>query len=87
MSIQHEILSFDKNNGSVLVRYFTAVNLDGYIYNVDVPIIGGEYVSEAELATHIEQLAPKGQLERVEQIKIAIIPKFLSDLIPVESSV
>lgn len=81
MSIQHEILSFDANNGAVLVRYFTESNPNAYIYNVDVPMIDGKYVSEEELTAHIEHLAPKAQLERVEQIANAEVPKYLNDIV------
>lgn len=81
MNIQHEILSFDENIGGVLVRYFTDSNPTGYIYNIDVPMIDGEYVSEIELNTHIEHLAPKSQLQRVEEIKTAKLPAYLSSIV------
>lgn len=84
MSIQHKILSFDSANGSVLVRYFTDENPNGYIYNVDVPMIDGEYVNEEELIAHIKQLAPAGQLERVDAIKIANVPDYLSNIVSMQ---
>lgn len=81
MTIKNEILSFDANSGSVLVRYFTDTNLEGYVYNVDVPMVDGEYVSETELKAHVEHLAPTIQLERVDVVKKAQVPAYLSNII------
>ena len=87
MNIKYQFLSFDKNSGSVLVRYFTDNNPDGYIYNLDVPLNNNQYVNEIEFIDYVEQFIPKNQLQRAEQIKTITLPKYLSDLIPTEMSI
>ena len=75
MNIQYEILNFDPVNGSVLVRYF---NDDSeLVYNVDVPIENGSYVSELELRQLIVQMQPTFQLSRTSAIKNLETPEYL----------
>lgn len=81
MKTKYKIVNFDKNNGSVLVKYFTDGNLEGYLYNVDVPVQDGKYADEIYLNQIIEQLAPNAQLQRANNIKTIETPSYLLDLI------
>jgi len=77
MDIRHEILNFDSNNGSIVVRYFTNDFIDGFIYNIDLPIIDGRYPDEIALSEIIKQNEPKIQIQRFFAAQTAIIPENL----------
>jgi hypothetical protein len=84
MIIKHEILSFDKTSGSILVRYFSDEFPSGLIYNIDVPVVDGSYVLGDELTSMIEAFKPVGQIERMVLLQTISIPDELSALIPKE---
>lgn len=63
--MNYEIKSFDRITGSALVRFWTDDYLDGLIYNVDIPLKDGSYITGAELDAHIQCFSPVGQIERL----------------------
>lgn len=63
--MQYEIKAFDKQSGSALVRFWTDDFPAGLIYNVDIPIDGGAYITGAALDNHIQSFAPYGQIARL----------------------
>lgn len=69
--MNYEIKAFDKATGSTLVRFWTDDFPAGLIYNVDIPIVEGAYLSGSDLDTHIRSFAPHGQIERIVVAKTA----------------
>lgn len=63
--MNYEIKQFDKTTGSALVRFWTDDYPDGLLYNVDIPVNGGAYITGAELDAHIRSFSPIGQIERL----------------------
>lgn len=82
MEIQHEIVAFNKETGSILVRYYTEENQIGLNYNIDLPIIDGKYPTQEEITAQIKFMEPRGQLERTIQVAAVEVPSFLEALIP-----
>ena len=82
MSIQHEIISFNPTTGSILVRYFNAEVPEGLIYNIDIPLENGAFISQDRIDALIEHYKPVGQLDRAAALKSAAIPDALAALIP-----
>jgi hypothetical protein len=81
MEIKYKIINFDGLSGSVQVLYYTDDFPDGLIFNVDIPIVDGNYVSKEELLNLIELMKPKGQLERVSILPSISTPDYVSDLV------
>ena len=77
MDIQHEILSFDANTGSILVRYFSKEVPDGLSYNIDLPVEGGVYPDSSEIEDLIVAMRPVGQLRRATNLKSINVPPHL----------
>lgn len=69
MNIQHEILAFYTNSGSIEVKYFCDEVPEGLIYTIDVPIENGQFVSQESIEALIENFKPIGQLQRIADIK------------------
>jgi hypothetical protein len=84
MNIQHEIINFDSNTGSLLVRYFTDAYPQGLSYNIDLPVVDGVYPSYEAVLDLINHMAPKGQLERAVSIATTPVPYYLKSYAPLE---
>lgn len=82
MNIQHEILSFNPETGSILVKYFCSEIPEGLIYNIDLPIENNQYPNENSIVEIIKQFEPNSQLGRMINLKNISIPMFLLELIP-----
>lgn len=63
--MKYEMLAFEKATGSVLVRYWTDEYQQGLFYNVDIPIVDGNYVGMDALHDRIMLMAPYGQIQRI----------------------
>jgi hypothetical protein len=82
MNIQHEIISFHPPTGSLLVRYFSNEVPDGLTYNIDVPLVDGEFVSQDQIDALIVAMQPIGQLERLYLLQTVKVPDALAALVP-----
>jgi hypothetical protein len=80
MNIQYEIIRFYPQTGSVEVRYFCDEHQSGLIYNIDIPVVNGQYASKEEIASLIEQMKPSGQLQRLVDLQAAQVPSSLAAL-------
>lgn len=63
--MNYKIIGADNRSGSLLIKFYTDGYRDGLIYNVDIPIENGQFVSGDALDAHIMSFAPYGQLERL----------------------
>jgi hypothetical protein len=77
-NVKYEILNFDPRNGSLLVKYFTDDVPEGLKYNIDVPIVNGQFVSQVEVEAMIELMKPTAQLERLIVSTTMEIPSYLT---------
>jgi hypothetical protein len=82
MDIQHEIISFDPNSGSIMVRYYTNAYPKGLVFNIDLHAVDGQYPSYDAILDLINHMAPKGQLERAAAIAAAPVPYYLESYMP-----
>lgn len=82
MHIQYSIVEFNKDTGSVLVKYFCDELPEGVTYNVDIPVINGQLAPQADVDALILALQPTAQIERLVALKTAEIPGFLAEKIP-----
>ena len=78
MNIQHKILSFHPETGSILVNYYCDEIPDGLSYNIDIPVVNGSFVGQDEIDKLIEAFKPTGQLMRLAEIKLAEVPEHLA---------
>ena len=81
MDITYEILSFNQDAGSVDVKYIAASVPDGLTFTIDVPIVDGNYISENELITIIENHKPVWQVNRYAEVKSVTIPSYLLNMV------
>ena len=44
-NVKYEIQSFNPNNGSLTIKYYTDEVANGLMYNIDVPIVDGNFAS------------------------------------------
>jgi hypothetical protein len=86
MQINHKILSFNPNSGSITVCYFSNEVPDGLIYGIDLPIVNGAFVDTSEIEKLIALHCPKGQLKRIVELQTTAIPEFLMPYVPVPIS-
>ena len=86
MEIQHEIVAFHPQTGSIAVRYFSDEIPGGLTYNIDLPIENGQFCDQAMIATLIQANKPTGQLERIVALQSVEIPPELASLIPLPPS-
>jgi hypothetical protein len=77
-NVKYEILNFDPNNGSLLIKYFTDDVPEGLRFNIDVPIIDGKFADEDAVQAMIEQMKPTPQLERIVASSTVEIPSYLT---------
>lgn len=82
MNIQNEIINFDANTGTILVRYFCNEFPEGLIYNIDLPVENGEFPDQSAIDNLISLMKPKGQIERIVALKNVSIPDYLIKLNP-----
>lgn len=82
MEVQHEIISFSPDTGTVAVRYFSSEVPEGIQYGVDVPFVDGQYASMDALTDLINHMAPRWQLERIATLRTATTPDYLARYIP-----
>ena len=75
--MEKEILGFNRNTGSLTVRFFTADYPEGLVYNVDVPIVDGAYISGPALDELIDSFSPYGQIEYILNARKAQVPDAL----------
>lgn len=76
-NLQHEIVQFAPATGSISVRYYCDEVPDGLIYNVDLPIENGQYVSAEIITEHILQNAPIAQLQRLAVLQSMQTPEHI----------
>ena len=81
MIIKYDILEFVPNIGSIIVKWYCDEVPDGLVYNVDLPIVDGQYPEQHELHDIIKQFEPTGQLERIADLNRAQVPEYLDKLI------
>ena len=81
MIIKYDILEFVPNIGSIIVKLYFDEVPDGLVYNVDLPIVDGQYPEQHELHDIIKQFEPTGQLERIADLNRAQVPEYLDKLI------
>lgn len=67
--MEYKVLDFNQTTGTLLVNFFTADYPEGLTYGVDVPVVGGAYISGEDLNTHIMSFAPYGQIERLVTLR------------------
>lgn len=82
MEIKHEIMSFNQDTLSIVVRYYTDEVPDGLSYNIDIPIENGQLASKEVIDSLIEAFKPVGQLERIAIANTITVPEFLLEKIP-----
>lgn len=83
MNINSEILEFNPQSGSILVKYYSNELPNGMIYNIDLPITNGSYPDETAIISLIDQYAPKFQMERAVLLPTVTVPDYLQAKIPV----
>lgn len=81
MNINYEIIDFLPNTGSIVVRWYCDELPDGLIYNVDLPILYGQYPEFDQLDSIIKRFEPTGQIERIVQLKNTPVPEYLHKLV------
>lgn len=86
MHIQHQVISFQQSSGSVLVRYSCDEFPSGLVYNIDIPVVDGQYPSQEAFNALIEAHKPTGQIERIVSVAAATPPQYLLDIQPVTQS-
>ena len=82
MRIQHEIISFDPNSGSIQVQYLCDEIEAVLIYSIDIPIENNTYPSREVIDSLIEMARPVGQFERLMKVRAAVAPEWLMQLVP-----
>lgn len=84
MDIEYDILEFNPNTGSILVKYACSEFLDGLVYNIDLPLENSTYPSQEEITALIKKMEPTEQLKRLVAVKTATIPTYLAEkIVPV----
>ncbi len=63
--MNYKIIGADSRSGSLLIKFYNDGYPNGLVYNVDIPIENGQFVSGEALEAHIMSFAPYGQLERM----------------------
>jgi hypothetical protein len=69
--MEYQIISFNRETGSIEVLYRKNDKVLG-IWNIDIPIENGNYISGAKLETRILAQYPSWVLERADQIAAGI---------------
>lgn len=82
MDIKHKILAFYSDAASLEVQFYTDSNPDGVVYRIDIPIVDGKYPTQEELKKFIIGYSPVWQMQRIEDIKTAVVPDYLAALEP-----
>lgn len=77
-NVKYEIQSFNPNNGSLTIKYYTDEVPNGLMYNIDVPIVDGSFASQTEIEAMIELMKPTNQLERLIVSTTVEVPSFLT---------
>lgn len=67
--MEYTIVGFNKDYGTLVVKFTTTEYPEGLIFNVDIPISNGTYVTGETLTEHIMSFAPVGQVDRILEIK------------------
>jgi hypothetical protein len=81
MNIKYDILEFVPHTGAIAVKWYSDEVPYGLVYNVDLPIVNGNYPALEELDNIIKNFEPRGQLERIAALNQAKIPEYLDKLI------
>jgi len=81
MNIKYDILEFIPYSGTIVVKWHCDEVPNGLVYNVDLPIVDGQYPEQHELDNIIKQFEPTGQLERIADLNRAQVPEYLEKLI------
>lgn len=85
--MKYEMLEFNRLRGSLSVKYMHDDDSGKFlIYNIDVPIENGSYISGESLKNYIDMFAPQAQMSRLEEVNTVIIPPEL-DILPDNSTV
>jgi hypothetical protein len=67
--MEYIIKSFDGTTGTAIVQFYTDDYPTGLFYNVDIPVVGGSYVTGTVLQEHIMSFAPHGQIQKLVAIR------------------
>lgn len=86
MNIQHEVVSFDLEAGSILVRYYSDELPIGLTYNIDLPFDNGQFPNQQAIDDLIVAMRPSGQMQRIVDLRQAATPTHLAALIPINAS-
>lgn len=82
--MQYKIREFNKATGSALVQFYTDELPEGLMYNVDIPIVDGQFVSGETLNAHIMGFAPFGQISRLVELRSVPDPELVIEPFPIE---
>jgi hypothetical protein len=74
MGIQHQIIEFNPTTVSIVVKYWTEQFPEGLVFNIDLPIIDGQFPPDDEIENVIKTHEPKSQIERLIQTPTLNIP-------------
>lgn len=85
--MEYKVLDFNQMTGTLLVNFFTTNYPEGLNYGVDVPVVGGAYISGEDLHDYILSFAPYEQIARLVVLRdsqiappsIPIEPKKISN--------
>jgi hypothetical protein len=80
MNLQYKILCFHSEIGSIEVNYFCDEFPEGLTYNIDLLIVENKYPTLEEIYGLILQYQPTGQLQRLLDLKNAVVPDYLAKL-------
>ena len=84
MDIKYKIVSFDKVTGTIVVLFYSNEYPSGLVFNIDIPIENGKYISGDALHTYIMTFAPYGQINRILLAQQAPDPEITVEPIPVD---
>lgn len=72
--MNYKALDFNSLTGSLRVNFFTDSYPEGLTFNIDIPIVDGQYISGNDLEAHILAFAPHGQIDRIVKLRDAAPP-------------
>ena len=82
MNIQHQIIEFNPTTVSIVVKYWAEQFPEGLVFNIDLPIVDGQFPADEEIENAIKAHEPKSQIERLIQTQTLNIPDNFKQKIP-----
>jgi hypothetical protein len=86
MDIQHQIIEFNPTTVSIVVKYWAEQFPEGLVFNIDLPIIDGQFPSDDEIENIIKLHEPKSQIERLIKTPTLNIPDSFKQKIPASNA-